>query len=87
LGLGLPAVVLDGGVEGHGAVADVVAEPAGVEEDGGLDGSGVLVGGDELAVLAEVDLETLPDFLNLPGLEADAFRGELELGVGGLRES
>ena len=47
-----PAVVLDGDVERLRAVADVVAEPAGVEEDGELDGGRVLVGGDAFAVLA-----------------------------------
>ena len=38
-----PAVELDGDVEGLRAVGDVVAEPSGVEEDGGFDGFGVLM--------------------------------------------
>ncbi len=79
-----PAVVLDGGVQGHGAVGDVVREPAGVEEDGGLDGGCVFVGGGKFAVLAEVRLEALPDFFYLPGLHADFFRGEGDVGVRGL---
>ena len=37
-----PAVVLDGGVEGLRAVADVVAEPASVEDGGLLDMVGIL---------------------------------------------
>jgi hypothetical protein len=32
-----PAVVVDGGVQGLGAVADIVAEPAGVEDSGLFD--------------------------------------------------
>ena len=78
-----PAVVLDGVVEGLGAVADVVAEPAGVVEDGELDGGGVFVRGGEVAVLAHVGLEALPDLFDLPGLEADGLE-VLDLGV--LRE-
>jgi hypothetical protein len=70
-----PAVVLDGVVEWLGAVADIVAEPAGVEEDGELDGGGVFMRGGEFAVLAEVRLEALPDFFDLPGLEADGLEG------------
>jgi hypothetical protein len=38
------------------------------------------MGGGEFAVLAHVGLEALPDFFNLPGLEADSLEG-LDLGV------
>ena len=69
-----PAVVLDGGVERLRAVAYIMAEPSAVKDDGLLDGSCVASGCGEGAVLAEGSLESLPDLIGLPGLEADFFR-------------
>lgn len=66
-----PAVVLDGGVEGLGGIADVVAEPACIEKDSLLDGRAVLMGGGEIAILAQGGLEALPNLSGLPGLEPD----------------
>ncbi len=61
-----------------------MAEPASVVEDGGLDGAGGLVGVDEMAVLAHVGLEALPDLLDLPGLKADLLGRERDVRVRGL---
>ena len=69
-----PAVVLDGGVQGLRAVADVVAEPAGIEDDGLLDGAGVVSGGGKMAILAQGGLQPFPDFVGFPWLQADFFR-------------
>jgi hypothetical protein len=80
-----PAVVVDGDVERLRAIGDVVAEPSGVEEDGGFDGLGVLMLGGELAVVAHGGLEALPDLTGDVRLEAYTFGAELggEVGVGG----
>ena len=77
-----PAVVVDGDVEGLRAVGDIVAEPSGVEEDGGFDGFGVLMLGGELAVVAHGGLETLPDFTGDVGLETHALGAEVGSAVG-----
>jgi len=77
-----PAVVVDGDVEGLRAVGDVVAEPSGVEEDGGFDGFGVLVGGGEGAIVAHGGLEAFPDFAGDVGLEADLLGAEVGGAVG-----
>lgn len=74
----LPAVVVDGCVQGLGAVPDVVAEPAGIKEDRlframqifGIGGAG----GSEMTVFAHGCFKALPEFIGLPGLQADLFR-------------
>jgi len=71
-------------MEGLRGVANIVAQPAGIEEDRLLDGAGVLMGRSEVAVLAQSGLEALPDFSGNPGLEADLFRalaGGKDLGL------
>ena len=57
-----PSVVLDGGVQRLRAVGDVVAKPSGEEDDLRLGGFGVLLGGDEGAIVAEGALQALVDF-------------------------
>ena len=70
-----PAVVLHGNVQGLRAVADVVSEPAGVKNDGRLDRLRVLAAcGVKDPVLAHGGLQPLPDFVGLPGLQADLLR-------------
>ena len=71
-------------MQGHGAVGDVVAEPAGEEGDLALGGLGVLFGGDEGAVVAEGALEAFVDFGGDVGLQADLLRRELNVGMLGL---
>jgi hypothetical protein len=65
-------------VQGLGAVADVVAEPAGVKDGSVFDALEIFLvdgdGGGDPTVLAQSGLETLPDFKSLPGLESYLFR-------------
>src|SRR6202011_5698085 len=65
-----PAVVLDGGVQRLRGVPNVVSQPTRVKDRSLLHGRGVLVGGGELAILAQGGLQPLPDLRCLPGLQA-----------------
>ena len=80
-----PSVVLDGGVQRLRAVGDVVAKPSGEEDDLRLGGLGVLVGGDEGAIVAEGAFEALVDLGGDVGLQADLLRGQGKVGMRGLR--
>jgi hypothetical protein len=80
-----PTVVVGGDVERLRAVADVMAEPAGEEDDLGLDGLGVLMVGDGGAIVAEGRLEHGVHLVGGVRQQADLVRRELELRVLGLR--
>ncbi len=74
-----PAVVVDGGVERLRAVGDVVAQPACLKQDDGLDTGQVLIGCAELAVVAKVGFQAFPYLFDLPGLKANLGRGERQV--------
>src|ERR1700693_4081382 len=69
-----PAVVLDGRVRRLRGIPDVVSEPPRVEDRRLLYWGGVLVGGRELAILAQCSLQALPHLNGFPWLQSHPLR-------------